>query len=320
MLYLEYRKLIKFGNSSYVVSVPNNWIKKNKLEKGQTISVEENSNNELVFSVFSKEKKIEKKEISINVDGKTISRIKREIIGAYIKNYNSIILNGKDISSYEEGVKNIIHNLMALEIIDHSSNRIVTKDFLDFEEVTFNEIVRKVDNITRSMFADIKMVAKKDYATSIDNRDEEVNRLVYLIMRALRFNIDNPRSNFTYKNKINTVEILDIWDLVISIEKVADSIKRTARKFSHIKSNPRIINPLMVIFKEIEQFYWDTMKAYYNRDVELAYGLSSNKSILAKKCNEMHEKYWNIKHAPIILENFKDTIASIHTIGRIVYG
>ena len=37
---MEFRKLIRFGKSSYVISLPKKWVEKNKLEKGNTISLE----------------------------------------------------------------------------------------------------------------------------------------------------------------------------------------------------------------------------------------------------------------------------------------
>ena len=37
----EFRKLMAFGNSSYVVSVPKAWVEKNRLKKGDVLVVDE---------------------------------------------------------------------------------------------------------------------------------------------------------------------------------------------------------------------------------------------------------------------------------------
>ena len=42
---MEYRKLISFGKSSFVVSLPKSWIKQNKLKKGDLIHFEDEGNN-----------------------------------------------------------------------------------------------------------------------------------------------------------------------------------------------------------------------------------------------------------------------------------
>ncbi|MDO8656313.1 MAG: AbrB/MazE/SpoVT family DNA-binding domain-containing protein, partial [Nanoarchaeota archaeon] len=39
---MEYRKLISFGKSSFVVSLPKSWVIQNKLKKGDLIYMEEN--------------------------------------------------------------------------------------------------------------------------------------------------------------------------------------------------------------------------------------------------------------------------------------
>jgi antitoxin component of MazEF toxin-antitoxin module len=47
---MEPRKIIKFGNSSYVVTLPYTWIKQNNLEKGYSINVKKKKDS-LVISL-----------------------------------------------------------------------------------------------------------------------------------------------------------------------------------------------------------------------------------------------------------------------------
>ena len=89
---MGYRKLISFGKNSYVISLPKQWIKDCNLKKGDLIHVEESSDS-LIVSPQSSEAKTEDKELTIYVDGKDIKQIKREIIGGYIRNNTTIIIN-----------------------------------------------------------------------------------------------------------------------------------------------------------------------------------------------------------------------------------
>ena len=69
------RKLIKFGKSSYVISLPSEWIRRNKLEKGADILLDERDG---MLRILPSSAKIEKKEIKsveINVDKKDVSDI-----------------------------------------------------------------------------------------------------------------------------------------------------------------------------------------------------------------------------------------------------
>ena len=91
---MEYRKLIKFGNSSHVISIPNNWVKKNKLKKGDLIYFEENGKGELILNSELKKEEHQLKEITINVNNKEASTIQREIMNAYINDIDIINIIG----------------------------------------------------------------------------------------------------------------------------------------------------------------------------------------------------------------------------------
>ena len=319
---VDYRKLIKFGNSSFVVSLPTDWIKKNNLKKGDVISISQNLNNELTFALSSKDESLAKKEISIAIDGKDKDRIKREIISSYINNYNFLKIHGKTLPDHINSIKKTLRSLMAVEIVEETPTGIVAKDFVDLKEVTFEELIRKIDTITRSMMADVNKLDKQDISKSIVLQDESVNKMMYLLIRTLRLTLANPGVTHI-KNRTNMNSILNVWDVALTIEKIADSIKRVSRSISAIKDtskkNRSAVRDISKVFGAIEKFYWETMKSYYINDKELAFQLSNQKRILSDQCNELHEKYWNVKEVPVALENFKDIISSIHNLGRRVY-
>jgi len=66
---VETRKIISFGNSSYVVSLPKSWISENKLKKGDILNVEEKNGEILLYAGQNGEKKIEPKSVIIDVEG-----------------------------------------------------------------------------------------------------------------------------------------------------------------------------------------------------------------------------------------------------------
>ena len=68
---MEFRKLIGFGKSSFVVSIPKGWTQRNKLNKGDIVYLHEEE-NALVLSAKEKRFVKEPKRITIRTDGKTI--------------------------------------------------------------------------------------------------------------------------------------------------------------------------------------------------------------------------------------------------------
>ncbi len=315
---MEYRKIIKFGNSSHIVTLPNDWLKKNKLNKGDTIYFEENGNNELIFSPRLLKKEKELKEIIINTNDKKVDRVKREIISAYLNDYTTIKISGDNIRKYESDVRQTIQNLMALEIVEQGNNFIIAKDFLDLNTISVDTIVRRMDTILRSMMDDIKNANKNTNFLQIVSRDEDVNRLMFLGIRILRSSLKDPSTAKSLK--ITSYQVLEHWSIINNIEKIADETKRLARFLEKIKkADKETFERILVLYDKIEATYLNAMKAYYNQDIELAYSLSSAKKNLSEEFTVLYQKNFDKKNIPIITENLKETISVVHNILRRVF-
>src|SRR3989338_1488403 len=93
---MEYRKLISFGKSSYVVSLPKTLVIQNKLKKGDLIYFDENGAN-LILKKNDTSLSNPEKEIVINIDGKSDERLQREVNAAYVLNNRKITLKGNEL-------------------------------------------------------------------------------------------------------------------------------------------------------------------------------------------------------------------------------
>ena len=62
---VEFRKLISFGKTSFVMSIPKAWVTKNNLKKGDLIVLQEKENNLLLSpEANAHEKELEKKDLN----------------------------------------------------------------------------------------------------------------------------------------------------------------------------------------------------------------------------------------------------------------
>jgi|SRR3989344_4715608 len=314
---MEHRNLIKFGNSSFVISLPKDWIDRNKLKKGDAIFIEQNGSENLIIIPKSREYKEPNKEINIDITGKDIELIKRIIISSYLNNYKQIRIYGKDLATKKDEIKKIVQNLVASEIIDENNSEILIKDFLNIKDVNVHLLLRKIDNLTRSMMYNLKNYNKNDM-DDVVKRDQEINKLLFLIIRTVKHSFDDPYILKTL-NLPEHDKLLVLWDMSMIIEKIADEIKRIARRFKRLNCNEKTFFELINLCNDVEKFYIDTMKSYYNSDKELALLLSTNKKLISNKCNVIMEKHWRIKGVPEILENYKDITASVHNMARKIY-
>jgi len=309
---LETRKLIKFGGSSHIIAIPNEWIKKNSLGKGDTIYVEENGNNELILSPSIKEKKQIEKQIRIDAN-KKIQTIKREIISAYINNYNVIEISGNKLKQNRKEIEGLINNLVAIEIIEDGSNKIVARDFLKLEDVSVETIIRRMDTIIRSMAEKIDEEDKEEAYQEIKNLDRGINKLRFLLYKIVKSGIEDH--NLATKLNLSNYELLNTRLMADNLEEIADELRRFMRFRKKIKLAEIEEKKINSCILDIKNSYIDVMEAYYKNNVEKAHEIASQKDIHLKKCDKMFKDTDNKDIIPII-EKIKSIQSWIRAIAR----
>ena len=315
---MEYRKLISFGKSSFVISLPKAWLQKNKLKKGEVIYITEEANN-LMISPNMQEGEPEEREMVIDTEGKSIDDIKREITSLYIANFGTLIITGKDLSDKAKKIRNILQNLMAFEIMEQTSNKIIAKDFLDIKSISIPQLIKKMDIITRAMMDDSKNTLSDDKTENIFHRDEDVNRLSHMLNKVIRKAFRN--SSVAKTLKMDSLKLLANWWAIICIEKVADEAKRIAEALSEIskKKNPKpeFRRDLIKLYSEVQEFYTDMMKAFFDFDAQAAFDIAQKKYAILKDCRVFMEKHPCVAESPA--EKLETMTLNIHNIGRAIY-
>ncbi len=313
---MEYRKLISFGKSSYVVSLPKPWIGQNKLKKGDLIYMEENGQNLMLSKSTVKDGEEEKTKV-INIDGKDLTMIAREVNSAYIMNHRTIILKGKDIKDKVKEIQQIFQNLIALEIMEQTSNSVVAKDFLNMEQVSIEELIRKMDIITRTMMKECCENVLIDNYENINDRDKDVNRLYFLLYRASLYNL-NHLSNAMKKLKMGPIDLINHLFAGFYLEGIADETRRTARFLRKLKLNVKEKSNLTTLLHKIEQYYLDTLKSFYEADIDASLKLSSLKKELNALLDGLEKKEPDVNLVNMIAR-LRRLISYTHSLGRIAY-
>ena len=314
---MEYRRLISFGKSSFVVSLPKAWVNKHKLSKGDLLYVEE-AGPKLILSKEEKSQTPIEKEIVILVDDKTKEWLAREVCSAYIMNHRSIILKGKQLKSKVKDIQDIIQNLMALEIMEQQPDTITAKDFLNMDKVSCEELIRKMDVVTRTMIKETKDIFDEDNYENINQRDKDVNRLYFLLYRAVLYNLENPTramKNFEHRS----LDLMRFHSLGFYIEMIADEARRISRFSRDMKVNKTQQNQIEKFLDDIEEYYISTMKACYGKDMKIALKLSDHKVKMDKLVDLIEEDVMKIKNLSKVTNRMQRMVSAIHNLGRVVY-
>ncbi len=264
---MDYRKLISFGKSSFVVSIPKEWMSTNNLQKGDTVTLNIRNQNLIIQPKDSHEIK-NKSEIVIDVDDKPLKYLDREIISAYINNYRKIILEGSQIKTKSRDIQKLIHNLIALEVMEQKSNIIVARDFLNMKDLSIHNLIQKMDIAARSLLADARRSFEENNYENISQRDEDINRLFFLICRVIKYGLRNPLMAPATFGVAGCEDLLNLRLAATYIEKISDTAKRAARYMGLVKFSEKQKKEFIKILGKIDQQFVEMMEAYYKKDFE----------------------------------------------------
>jgi len=331
---MEFRKLVGFGKGSFIISLPKQWVDKNKLKKGDLIGVEEN-NDGLILSLGNVEERKEDSMITIEAESKTLEQIKTEIISAYLNNYDVIGVISKNLNERAQDIKAVLNDLSGFEIINQSNTKIIAKDLINIKEIPIETLIRRMDNITRAMIIDaMECFDRCGDPESIIHRDEDINRLHFLAFRIIRSALRNVR--LAKALQTNPLKLYTENIVTTNIERIADNVKRICRALSESKLDKKWMVELKRIFKKIKDSYTDVMKAYYTKNKDLALSLEQKNKGLVDECIELFENHEHeeIKHGKKIkgkcefrnacnsttqiIENMKEMISNIRYLARAV--
>ncbi|MBN1545010.1 phosphate uptake regulator PhoU [Candidatus Woesearchaeota archaeon] len=304
---MDYRKIIEFGKSSYVVSLPKSWMTEKKLGKGDVVYVGREGDNLVLYPVENKEA-FEPLRVTIDVTDMTRDEIRLHLISKYIRNFNEITLVADNMQSKAKDIRAIIHDLMALEVIEETASKIVTKDFIHMEEISPIELVKKMDMITREMLQDSKNSFNDDRHANIADRDYDVNRLSYLVYRTVKNYQNNPL--VAKKKGLKHDDLMSFWVAAVKIEGIADDAKRLAKLIRRLKFKKQEQDQFFKLYSLVEKYYIDSLTVFYEKDSEKAFKLIPQKKKLIKQCRDFYRQNWNHEWVPVILEKLKSIIAN----------
>jgi len=313
---MDQRKLIKLGNSSFAIALPKDWVDKAGLKKGDNIFITPNSNGELIIqSKYQGNSRNNK--IVLNIENKSDKEIEREISSAYVRGFNVLELIGIN-EKKKDFIDGLLKSLISLEIVEKNKDSLIVKDFFDLNEVNIESFLRRTDNSMRNMFEEMEVLLKKGSVSDkelkeIDEIDWDINRLYFLIYRVFIKSLENPALLSTLK--IDSLNVLDSWQMAISIGKIGDELKgvcKLVNREKKLKEKEKILS----LFLDTKKIYLEALLSYYNKDLELAKKVISFREEQIKKYEELSRN----KDIAVsqIAEKFEHIFSCVHEASKLI--
>ena len=195
----ETRKIQFTGKSSYIVSLPKQWIMDLGLKQGDQVRMIRKDSSTLEIYPPKFEARSQKKEdATIEIDEEETSSIVRKLISLYFLGYKTINIKPKtgrlspnQRNAVKEAVKRM---LMGSEIISDSIGGITIQVLVNLLELSVDGAFKRMIHLAKSMSNDAILAMREnnlELAQEVINTDDEVDRFGFYIIRQLKIAIQN---------------------------------------------------------------------------------------------------------------------------------
>jgi phosphate uptake regulator len=275
---MEFRKLISFGKTSYVMSLPKSWILKNGLKKGDLIGLEEVEGNLLLNPKIEDKEKAQRKSIDIDITGVDRTSILYVIRSAYKMGYDDIKLTfRKPLAMHyrlgqEEKVISVVHEevnrLIGIEVVQQKEDFCIIKDLSELSSAEFDSALRRVFLLINDASKDLIEAIKTNNRVLLETIEEKHDTITKFVSYCLRL-INKKKHPDSKKSCV-------LYHIISSLDKITDVLKYNERDVMRIKGKLKneTIQILEKILKAIPDYYslfykFDFKKSsemYKNRD------------------------------------------------------
>lgn len=266
---MELRHVQESGGT-YFVSLPKDWATRVGVRKGAVLAVMEEQDGCLTLDA--------RYDLRRSPPPATVvpsPHLNRELTGKYLLGADSILIQSGNRLTPEvsEIVRQTARRLIGLEIVEEDSQRILLQCLLDPSTFPPQRVLRREYLFAAGMHRDaLSAVDEGDagLAKAIVERDDEVDRLYFLLVRLLRTEVLNP--HLSGKMGIPLIDCLDYRIVASYVEAIGDCAVKIARsvvEFGGFGLPSELLNLLKEVGEQSYGMHDVAMKAIFSNDLGL---------------------------------------------------
>lgn len=287
---MELRKVQMTRGGTFFVSLPKDWAVKNGLKRSSIVAMNVTDDGRLIINP---KHDVERAPTTVVI--KPSSHLEREIIGKYLLGYDIIRIEAKDRISLEERekVKKTSSRLIGLEIIEEDYSKILLQCLLEPSALSPKKMLRREQSISLSMHRDaVTALIEGDVqlAMGVLNRDDEVDRLYFLLVRILRTIVQRP--SLSEKLSLSPIDCLDYRLVASLVESIGDHSAQTADRVIQLegsKIGKEVSGHLMRLHKAVYDSHEESVASFLSRNIQMAESVRSRRNSFEKLYHEAEE-------------------------------
>jgi phosphate uptake regulator len=301
----ETRRLQFTGKSSYIVSLPKQWVTELGLKQGDQITITRQGKSGLkILPAKDQTKTIQSEEAVLEIArDEENSAIIRKLVSLYFLGYKTIQIKPK-ADRLQPGQRNAIKSavkgmLMGGEIISDSVDGITIQVLVNLLELSVDGAFKRMLHLAKSMLKDALLAVKEgniELAKEVIDSDDEVDRFGFYIIRQLKIAIQNE---YMLKDMgfTNARQCLGYRLIVKNIERTGDHAVLITKDLLEFKKP--IKNTIMGKIEDLNDFAVSVLDqaclALFKEDFNLAELAIKKASDASKYEKKMLESIKSIK-------------------------
>jgi len=291
---MEIRRVQFTGGSSYIMTLPKEWIDTQKIKKNDLIGIEIQADGTLLVTRTIEQEPLQRR-LEFSVDGiNEPSYLFRLLIGAYISGITTIAITSK--GRFPPFVRRVVRNFTQMtigqEVVEENDSAIILKDLLNPSEMPFANSIRRMVVIVKAMHTDaITAIRTKNplLAADVTSRDNDVDRLHWLIARQTHMIL----SNAALSRKMDVSPGRAVHYFVISqiIERIGDHAERiaeNARLILERAPDPAIISKISKAGEISVGIFDRSIISFFDNDMKKAHRNIESVKALESLCEEIN--------------------------------
>jgi len=268
---LDLRRLQKTSDGTFFVTLPKAWVVKNKLERGAILSFSERKDGKILAEPYGEQ---ERKISTVTLTPGPL--LQREIEEKYLLGYDVFEVISQHVidSDARETVRRIVRSLVGLEIVEEDAKKIVVQCLIEPSLLFPDRILRRLHLITLAMQKDaVLSFVRGDtkLAHAVVERDEDVDRLYFLLVRVVRAALTDPA--IADKLGASPIDCLDYRILASFVENFADYASDIAESTWPRPRGKETEGTLRSVDKAggvVNRMHKDAVEAVFTRNLALA--------------------------------------------------
>jgi phosphate uptake regulator len=293
---MEMRKVQFTGRSSYVISLPIEWVRSRNISKNEPLGIRQLPDGSLLIVPRPAPEPVSReKEIRADIV-KDPTFLFRCMVGSYIAGHTSIrVVSPVSLPpEMRKAARDFTQMTIGQQIVEETESAIVIKDLLNPTEMPFDNSIRRMYILVKTMFKDaILSLENKNEVLAMDivNRDTEVDKLQWLISRQYHLLLQDP--TLSEKMHVSLKQALNYYVVGRILERIGDHGVRFA---THIP---------VLLAHHIDKNLFDTI----DQATDMAMGIldASIRSIFSGSLSDANQTIDTVGE----LENVSDSITAI---------